>query len=158
VLINQVILPSLRSGQLSLDEAEHFPAQSRCQRRCAPMVFGCIPDARSESSRIQRSASPESPSCSAGSIRVTRLLLGPTRTAPAIRSGRESTRDGRQVRDGHRKSRRRLHREDRKHRIRGDRATLGERRPCGVERRATGTTAPADFAVRRKREESDIGQ
>jgi hypothetical protein len=40
-------LPSLRSGKVSLDEAEHFPAQSSCQRRYAPMVFGIIPECRS---------------------------------------------------------------------------------------------------------------
>jgi hypothetical protein len=34
----------LRTGQVSFDEAEHFLAQSRCQRRYAPMVFGIIPD------------------------------------------------------------------------------------------------------------------
>jgi hypothetical protein len=37
-----------RSGRFSVeagtDEAEHFPAQSKCQRRYAPMVFGIIPD------------------------------------------------------------------------------------------------------------------
>jgi hypothetical protein len=42
-------LPPLRSGQVSLDEAEHFPAQSRSQRRYAPMVFGIIPECRSAS-------------------------------------------------------------------------------------------------------------
>ena len=36
---------------LSLDEAEHFPSQSRCQRRYAPMVFGIIPERRSASLR-----------------------------------------------------------------------------------------------------------
>ena len=36
------IHPALRSGQLALDEAERFAAQSRFQRRCAPMVFGII--------------------------------------------------------------------------------------------------------------------
>jgi hypothetical protein len=50
------ILPSLRSGQVSLDEAEHFPAQSSCQRRYAPMVFGIIPECRSASFRNERSA------------------------------------------------------------------------------------------------------
>ncbi len=54
------VLPSLRSGQVSLDEAEHFPAQSRSQRRYAPMVFGIIPECRSTSLRNKRSASPES--------------------------------------------------------------------------------------------------
>ena len=54
------ILPPLRSGQVSLDEAEHFPAQSRSQRRYAPMVFGIIPECRSASFRNRRSASPES--------------------------------------------------------------------------------------------------
>jgi hypothetical protein len=42
-------LPPLRSGQVSLDEAEHFPAHSRSQRRYAPMMFGIIPECRSES-------------------------------------------------------------------------------------------------------------
>src|SRR6266852_2715768 len=55
------ILPPLRSGQVSLDEAEHFPAQSRSLRRYAPMVFGIIPECRSASFRHERSASPESP-------------------------------------------------------------------------------------------------
>ena len=55
------VRPSLRSGQVSLDEAEHFPAQSSCQRRYAPMVFGIIPECRSASFRNKRSASPESP-------------------------------------------------------------------------------------------------
>jgi hypothetical protein len=45
-----------RSGRFSVeagtDEAEHFPAQSKCQRRYAPMVFGIIPKRRSDSSRI----------------------------------------------------------------------------------------------------------
>src|SRR6516162_89178 len=50
---------SLRT--VSLDEAEHFAAQSRCQRRYAPMVFGIIPESRSDSFRNKRSASPESP-------------------------------------------------------------------------------------------------
>jgi hypothetical protein len=57
------IFPSLRSGQVSLDEAEHFTAQSRSQRRYAPMVFGIIPECRSVSLRNERSASPESPVC-----------------------------------------------------------------------------------------------
>jgi hypothetical protein len=43
------ILPPLCSGQVSLDEAEHFPAQSRSQRRYTPMVFGIIPECRSAS-------------------------------------------------------------------------------------------------------------
>jgi hypothetical protein len=43
------ILPSLRSGQISPDEAEHLPAQSSRQRRYAPMVFGIIPECRSSS-------------------------------------------------------------------------------------------------------------
>ena len=55
------ILPPLRSGQVSLDEAEHFTSQSSCQRRYAPMVFGIIPECRSASLRNERSASPESP-------------------------------------------------------------------------------------------------
>jgi hypothetical protein len=38
--------PSLRSGQVFLAKGEHFPAQSRCQRRYAPMVFGIIPECR----------------------------------------------------------------------------------------------------------------
>jgi hypothetical protein len=33
------------SGQLSLDQSRTLPAQSRCQRRDAAMVFGFIPDA-----------------------------------------------------------------------------------------------------------------
>jgi hypothetical protein len=37
-------LAPLRSGQVSLDESEHFPSQSSCQRRYAPMVFGIIPE------------------------------------------------------------------------------------------------------------------
>jgi hypothetical protein len=45
------ILPPLRSGQFSVDEAEHFTAQSSCQRRYAPMVFGIIPERRSASLR-----------------------------------------------------------------------------------------------------------
>jgi hypothetical protein len=55
------VVPSLRSGQVSLDEAEHFPAQSSRQRRYAPMVFGIIPECRSASFRKERSASPEFP-------------------------------------------------------------------------------------------------
>ena len=55
------ILPSLRFGRFLLDEAEHFLEQSSCQRRFAPRVFGFIPECRSDSPRIQRSASPESP-------------------------------------------------------------------------------------------------
>jgi hypothetical protein len=51
-----------RSGQVSLDEAEQFLAQSKCQRRYAPMVFESIPEYRSASLRNKRSASPESPS------------------------------------------------------------------------------------------------
>jgi len=47
--------------RFSLDEAEHFPAQSRSQRRYAPMVFGIIPECRAASLRNERSASPESP-------------------------------------------------------------------------------------------------
>jgi len=43
------ILPPRRSGQVSLDEAGHFPAQSRSQRRYTPMVFGIIPEFRSAS-------------------------------------------------------------------------------------------------------------
>ncbi len=46
------LLPPLRSGQHSLDEGEHFRAQSSCQRRYAPMVFGIIPECRSDLSRI----------------------------------------------------------------------------------------------------------
>jgi hypothetical protein len=45
------ILPALRSGQLSLDEAEQIPAQSRSQLRYAPMVFGIIPECRTVSLR-----------------------------------------------------------------------------------------------------------
>jgi hypothetical protein len=63
------ILPSLRSGQVSLDEAEHFTAQSSCQRRYAPMVFGIIPECRSASFRNKRSASPESPLIAAAECR-----------------------------------------------------------------------------------------
>ena len=37
-------IPPLRSGQVSLDEAERFTAQSSCQRRYTPMVFGIIPE------------------------------------------------------------------------------------------------------------------
>jgi hypothetical protein len=37
-LLRSGILPPLRYGQLSLDEAEHFRAQSKGQRRYAPMV------------------------------------------------------------------------------------------------------------------------
>src|ERR1700683_4714074 len=55
------MVPPLRSGQVSLDEAEHFTAQSSCQRRYAPMVFGIIPECCSASLRKERSASPESP-------------------------------------------------------------------------------------------------
>src|SRR4051812_48956196 len=43
------------------DEAERFLAQSSCQRRYAPTVFGIIPECRSASLRNERSASPESP-------------------------------------------------------------------------------------------------
>jgi len=53
--------PPMRSGKVSLDEAERFTAQSTCQRRYAPMVIGIIPECRSASLRNQRSASPESP-------------------------------------------------------------------------------------------------
>jgi hypothetical protein len=38
-------------GWISLDEAEHATAQSKCQRRYAPMVFGIIPECRSASLR-----------------------------------------------------------------------------------------------------------
>ena len=38
----RVQVTPLRFGQVSLDEAEQFPAQSSCQRRYAPMVFGII--------------------------------------------------------------------------------------------------------------------
>ena len=47
-----------RSGFLC---AEAVTAQSSCQRRYAPMVFGIIPECRSASLRKERSASPESP-------------------------------------------------------------------------------------------------
>src|SRR5436309_13345159 len=43
------ILPPLRSRQVSIDEAEHFPAQSRSQPRYTPMVFGIIAECRSAS-------------------------------------------------------------------------------------------------------------
>ena len=74
------ILPSLRSGQVSLDEAEHFTAQSSCQRRYAPMVFGIIPECRSASFRNERSASPESPVNG-----VSRDLSTPEAKLPTIR-------------------------------------------------------------------------
>jgi hypothetical protein len=45
-------LPSLRFGQVSLDEAEHFLHNRSCQRRYAAMAFEFIPECRS--------ASPES--------------------------------------------------------------------------------------------------
>ena len=45
------ILPPLRSGKVSLDETERFTAQSTCQRRYAPTVFGIIPECRSASLR-----------------------------------------------------------------------------------------------------------
>jgi len=76
------IHPSLRSGQVSLDEAEHFPAQSRCQRRYAPMVFGFIPECRSGSLRNQRSASPESPVVTVSIKRVRFRWLYITEHAP----------------------------------------------------------------------------
>src|SRR5207253_11378899 len=38
------ILPSLRSGQVYLDEAEPFFQDPRCQHRYAPMVLGIIPE------------------------------------------------------------------------------------------------------------------
>jgi len=47
----QGLPPPLRSGQVSLDEAERFTAQSTCQRRYAPMVFRIIPECRSASLR-----------------------------------------------------------------------------------------------------------
>jgi hypothetical protein len=55
------ILPSLRSRQVSLDEAEHFLHNRDASVAYAPMVFGIILEWRSDSSRIQCSASPESP-------------------------------------------------------------------------------------------------
>ena len=67
-------LPPLRSGQVSLDEAEHFPAQSRSQRRYAPMVFGIIPECRSASLRNERSASPESAIDKSSRLAATRPL------------------------------------------------------------------------------------
>src|SRR5271166_3834520 len=60
-ILASVGFPSQRSGQVSLDEAKDFLAQSGCQRRYAPTVFEIILECRTESSRIQRSASPESP-------------------------------------------------------------------------------------------------
>ncbi len=54
------ILRPRRPGQVSLDEAEHFPAQSRSERRYAPTMFGIVPKWRSASFRDRRSASPES--------------------------------------------------------------------------------------------------
>jgi hypothetical protein len=45
-------LPSLRSGQVSLDEAEHFLHNRDASVAYAPMVFGFIPECRSESYRI----------------------------------------------------------------------------------------------------------
>jgi hypothetical protein len=54
-------LPSLRSGQVSLDEAEHFRHNRDASVAYAPMVFGIIPECRSDSLRNERSASPESP-------------------------------------------------------------------------------------------------
>jgi hypothetical protein len=87
-------LPPLCSGQVSLDEAEHFTAQSSCQRRCAPMVFGIIPECRSASFRNQRSASPESP-LGAAELRLDRLhqehLLS-FRWHPILRCGRKLSR------------------------------------------------------------------
>ena len=58
-------LPPLRSGQGSLDETEHFPAQSRSQRRYAPTVFGIIPERRSASLRtsVHLRRNPHLPIC-----------------------------------------------------------------------------------------------
>lgn len=49
-ILATTIPPPLRSGQVSLDEAEHF-LDNRDQRRYAPMVFGLIPECRSDSLR-----------------------------------------------------------------------------------------------------------
>jgi hypothetical protein len=53
-------LPPLRSGQLALDEAEHL-LHNRNASVATPMVFGLIPECRSDSLRSMRSGSPESP-------------------------------------------------------------------------------------------------
>src|SRR5262245_7669677 len=53
--------PVMSSVHQEEPRSSRFPAQSSCQRRCAPMVFGIIPECRSASLRNTRSASPESP-------------------------------------------------------------------------------------------------
>ena len=52
--------PPPRSGLVFLDEAEHFLHNRSAS--VAPMVFGIIPECRSDSFRNMRSAPPESPS------------------------------------------------------------------------------------------------
>ena len=53
-----LFLAALRT--VSLDEAEHFLQNRMAVARCAPRVFGFIPECRSTSLRKQHSASPES--------------------------------------------------------------------------------------------------
>jgi hypothetical protein len=55
------IHPPLRSGQVSIDEAEYFPAQLVNHRRYSPMVFGIIPECRSASLRNERFSFTEIP-------------------------------------------------------------------------------------------------
>src|SRR5689334_16685735 len=54
-------LPSLRSGQVSLDEAEHFLHNRDASVASLRWCSGSVPERRSESFRNKRSASPESP-------------------------------------------------------------------------------------------------
>jgi hypothetical protein len=65
--------PSQCSGQVSLDEAEHFLAQSSCERRYAPRMFGIIPECGSNhpgfSVRLRRNPQP--------GLSPTRISLGP---------------------------------------------------------------------------------
>jgi hypothetical protein len=56
------ILSPLHSGQVSLNEAEHLPTQSRSQRHYAPVVFGIIPECHSASfaTGVQLRRNPQS--------------------------------------------------------------------------------------------------
>src|SRR5262249_22637365 len=83
---------------VSLDEAEHFTAQSSCQRRYAPMAFGILPECRSASLRNKRSASPESPPKSASGVMqrlgvallACTLVIGGTGSASANEARNEA--------------------------------------------------------------------
>ena len=83
-------LPPLRSGQVFLDEAEHFLHNRSASVATLRKLFAFGPECRSRSLRNQRSPSPESPPLAAGPLVVWRRHHGRVLRIPAPRTVRRA--------------------------------------------------------------------